>query len=89
MYLTFQDYSKLNEWINKYITEDKRVQDARGKVTTTGCKVVVTVVDDNNGYTLYAGLYIGEFNPFDMYNYIKFKEDMHLIIGQVIMESRL
>lgn len=89
MYLTFQDYSKLNEWCNTYMKEDNAVVDFVVIATTTGCKVTAIVREDKNDFQLYADLYIGECNPFSLYNYNKFKEDMHLLIGQKVMESGL
>lgn len=89
MYLTFQDYSKLNDWCNNYMKEDNTVEDFVVATTSTGCKVTAIVKEDKNDFQLYAYLYIGEYNPFTLYNYNKFKEDMHLLIGQKLMESRL
>ena len=89
MYLTFKDYSLLNEWIDKYMEHHTEVTDMNVQVTTTGCTVVATFVEQKERFNLLAKLYIGECNPFRLYTYNKFCEDMNLIIGQKIMESRL
>lgn len=86
MYLTFQDYSKLNDWLNKYQSEHKAVQDFSVTTTDTGCRVQVKFKEENN-FILYACLYIGNYNPFSMYIYNKFEEDMDLIISQEIMKT--
>lgn len=88
MYLTFQDYSKLNEWLDKYQSEDKAVQDFIVTTTDTGCRVTVKYKEDND-FMQYADLYIGDYNPFSLYNYNKFKEDMDLIISQEIMKTNV
>lgn len=88
MYLTFQDYSKLNEWLDKYQSEHKDVLDFKVTTSTTVCRVNVKFKEENN-FILYADLYIGDHNPFIMYNYNKFKEDMDLIIIQEIMKNNV
>lgn len=89
MYLTFQDYSLLNEWIDKYMAQHSEVTDTIVEVTATGCKVIASVLEQKERFNLHAELYIGEYNPLRLYTYNKFCEDMTLIIGQKIMESRL
>lgn len=88
MYLTFQDYSKLNEWLNKYQSENKAVLDLTVTSAVKWCRVhIIFKVEED--FILHADLYIGDNNPFSLYNYNKFKEDMDLIISQKIMESKV
>lgn len=88
MYITFQDYSKLNDWLNKYQSENKAVLDLIVTCSVEWCRIhIIFKVEDD--FILHADLYIGDINPFSMYNYNKFKEDMDLIISQKIMESKV
>lgn len=89
MYLTFQDYSKLNDWLNKYQSENKAVLDLIVTCSVNWCRIHIIFKVEEEDFILHADLYIGDNNPFSLYNYNKFKEDMDLIISQKIMESKV
>lgn len=89
MYLTFQDYSKLNEWCEAYKKYDNAIVDFTVKTSSNRTVVTATFVKSKERYYMRVELWFGECNPFEVYNYNKFKEDMELLIGQEIMKSEI
>lgn len=86
MYLTFEDYSKLNDWIEAYQKNHPDIIDTTVKTDNNHCIVAMNFVT-NDQFTHRAELYFGTYNMFQTYNYNKFEEDMSLLIKQEIMRS--
>lgn len=87
MYLTFQEYSRLNEWINKFQKDHAGVEDVYVYTDIRTCRVTVRVVDEIDKFSHRAELLFGEYNRFETYNYNKFDEDLSLIIKQSFMRD--
>lgn len=87
MYLTFQDYSKLNEWIEQFQKDHAEVEDVYVHTDKYTCRVTLRVIDDEDNFSHKTELIFGAYNMFETYNYNKFNEDLSLLIGQSFMKD--